>query len=60
MPGGLISWAMAQREVCDLVFIDTMLKCWLMIAKYPYGLHNCSQSILHESPGVFLPIIIIL
>ena len=60
MPGGLVNWAVAQREVCNLIFIDTHVKVLINHSKTPRVYIPIHKGFQNESPSVFLPIIIAL
>ena len=58
---GLVNLAMAQKEVCNLVSIDAHVKVLVNDSKTPTRFTFLfTKGFTHESPGVFLPIIIIL
>ena len=60
MPGGLVNWAVAQREVCNLIFIDIHVKVLVNDSKTPRVYIPIHKGFQNESPSVFLPIIIVL
>ena len=61
MPEGSVKLrAMAQREVCNLVFIDAHVEVLVNDSKLPeWFTFLFTKGFTHETPSVFLPITII-